>query len=55
MQRFLMLAVLVLTPFEGSAAELPARTQKESPWFTDYQAAKAAARDGDKPLLVVFR
>ena len=55
MQRFLVLAVLVLTPPGGSAAELPARTQKESPWLTDYQAAKTAARQSGKPLLVVFR
>lgn len=50
-----MLAVFGLTPLAGISAEPLLSKQKESPWFTDYQAAKTAARWSGKPLFVVFR
>lgn len=37
------------------AAEPPAKAPKGGDWFTDYAAARAAARETGKPLFVVFR
>ena len=37
------------------AGQLPGQAAQQAGWFTDYQAARAAARSRGKPLFVVFR
>jgi hypothetical protein len=39
----------------GALAHLPARAQGEAVWLTNYEAARAAARQAGKPLFVVLR
>ncbi len=47
---------LILLAFGSKAAgQLPAQAAKQTGWFTDYEAARAAARSSGKPLFVVFR
>lgn len=43
---------LSLLAFGG---EVAGQAPKQTGWFTDYQAARAAARSSGKPLFVVFR
>jgi hypothetical protein len=47
---------LTLLVFGSEATgQRPEETAKQAGWFTDYQAARAAARASGKPLFVVFR
>ncbi len=39
----------------GLLAQTPAQTQDAPVWRTDYEGAKATARQSGKPLFVVFR
>jgi hypothetical protein len=50
-----VLGLTYLTVHGGSAGQPPVQTAKHDSWFTDYQAAQAAARSTGKPLFVVFR
>ena len=45
--------VCFLTP--GSFPAQPAREARPGAWYGNYEAARAAARQSGKPLLVVFR
>jgi hypothetical protein len=51
----IVLGLTNLTVCGGSAGQPPVQTAKHDSWFTDYQAARAAARSTGKPLFVVFR
>ncbi len=37
------------------AGQSPGQSVQQAGWFTDYQAAKAAASSSRKPLFLVFR
>jgi hypothetical protein len=47
---------LVLLAMAGRGdGQLLVQAARSAGWFTDYQAARAAARSSGKPLFVVFR
>jgi hypothetical protein len=39
----------------GPPAGLPAKEKPESRWLTDYDKARATARESGKPIFLVFR
>jgi hypothetical protein len=50
------IATLIFLAFVGSVdGQRPLQSVKPAGWWTDYQAARAAARESGKPLFVVFR
>jgi hypothetical protein len=58
MKRWIVVAVVVLGLAAGAGIEmtkLAASQEKEPVWRTDYDKARAEARQSGKPLLVVFR
>ena len=47
---------VILLAFAGRVGgQPPGQPAKAAGWWTDYQAARAAARQSGKPLFVVFR
>jgi hypothetical protein len=44
-----------LSPGAGGVGRGRGPAAQQAGWFTDYQAAKAAARSSRKPLFLVFR
>ena len=50
-----LLGLGVLAADGVAAGQPPAQAVQQAGWFTDYQAARAAARSSGKPLFVVFR
>jgi hypothetical protein len=56
MRRGLLLALLGLTLATGSdVTGLSTPPSREAPWLTDLDQARAEARQGGKPIFVVFR
>ena len=49
----LMLGIGVLAG--GAFIEVPARAGDGSTWLPSYEAARAAARQSEKPIFLVFR
>lgn len=39
----------------GAGASVPAQSPGDPVWLSDYEAARAAARQSGKPLFVAFR
>lgn len=50
-----LLGLSLLAVGSRAAGQPPAEAAKQAGWFTDYPAARAAARSSGKPLFVVFR